>query len=120
MRHASIELSDYRSIRVGAGDIVYADPPYAQTTPYEAVKPFSTDEFWVVADAWVDAGATVLVSEHVAPDSWHCAWSKPTPAYLRGDQSVEFRTESVFIKTPAGTDFFAAGVSRIEKMEISL
>jgi DNA adenine methylase len=63
---------DYRDISVAKGDTIYADPPYAETTSYST--PFDNSEFWEVADAWVNGGANVFVSEYSAPKSWDCVW----------------------------------------------
>lgn len=96
MAHAEVGLADFRSVEVTDADVVYADPPYAGTTPYSGVAPFDTEAFWETAEKWAASGAVVLVSEHSAPAPWVRVWSKDTPAYLRGDQSRAFRTESVF------------------------
>ncbi|MEV4939608.1 DNA adenine methylase [Streptomyces zaomyceticus] len=97
LRNATVTLADYRDVLVPRDAVVYADPPYAGTTGYEAADPFDTAEFWKTAEGWATGGATVLVSEHCAPAPWVRVWEKPYASYLRGDQKPGFRTEAVFM-----------------------
>ena len=63
---------DYRRIRFRAGDVVYADPPYAGTQRYNT-EPFDTAAFW----DWVRARPfPVFVSEYAAPDDFAPIWCK--------------------------------------------
>jgi DNA adenine methylase len=97
MRHASVELVDYRNLRVGRGCVVYADPPYEGVADYGAAGPFDSVEFWDVAAGWVGDGASVLVSEHSAPPGWVQVWSGDLPLYLRGtEQTPSGRTERLW------------------------
>ncbi len=55
---------------VDAGTVVYCDPPYAGTEPYDGVGRFDHDRFWRVMERWAMRGAVVLVSEYRAPEGW--------------------------------------------------
>lgn len=51
--------------------LVYADPPYANTTFYGAFKGFDHDLFWETARQW-SKNNTVIISEYSAPDDFVC------------------------------------------------
>lgn len=66
-----VKCACYLEVEVGAGDVVYCDPPYADTEPYRWLgKSFCSYEFWGRAAEWVRAGAEVIVSEESAPNNW--------------------------------------------------
>lgn len=77
LRGVEIRLSDYRALSdvIGPDTVVYADPPYANTTGYSATGSFDHEEFWRTMDEWVERGARVLVSEFQAPSHWREVWS---------------------------------------------
>jgi DNA adenine methylase len=79
--------------------LIYADPPYAGTTGYSAVKfPFSTVEFWQQVRKWAYDGHTVIVSEYAAPDDFECIVEMPTATEIRtADNGRESRTERLFM-----------------------
>jgi DNA adenine methylase len=62
--------SDFSSIGVAPGDVVYCDPPYKDTMRYKGVPTFHSDAFWTWCDEAVDLGAKVYVSEVQAPPHW--------------------------------------------------
>ena len=63
---------DYRDVEIAAGDVVYADPPYAGTQRYNTGG-FDTSAFW----AWVQTRSfPVFVSEYHAPEGFTPIWSK--------------------------------------------
>ena len=98
MRNASVDLLDYRAIRVVGDEVIYCDPPYAGTTGYNDTEPFDSEAFWSTAECWASLGAVVFVSEYEAPDGWSEVWQKPMPNYLRGDsQKAGQRTERLFV-----------------------
>lgn len=76
MKGAVLISRDYRDHWVDSGTVVYADPPYAGTSGYEAAGSFDTAEFWKTMDSWHDIGALVIVSEYSAPDNWSPVWEK--------------------------------------------
>ena len=69
---AAIVAQDYQQAVPRRGDVVYADPPYAQTTGYGVA--FDHVLFWATMDKWVSRGATVFVSEYRAPQHWRSVW----------------------------------------------
>ena len=63
---------DYRAVDFHAGDVVYADPPYAGTQRYNTA-PFDNAAFWT----WVQSRAfPVFVSEYHAPEGFTPIWCK--------------------------------------------
>lgn len=105
LQNAVFIISDYRHLNIGDGDVVYCDPPYANTSGY-TVGDFDSDAFWSVARGWHKMGAAVFVSEYTAPDDWaplhsceHARCIKDTP---RAASSVQV-TEHLFIHR----DYFA-------------
>jgi len=71
LRKATITCMDYRQHTPDKNTIVYADPPYRDTTQYS--NSFDSDIFWNTMDKWAKRGTTVIVSEQVAPS--HCSSS---------------------------------------------
>lgn len=67
---------DYRDVEIPLGSVIYADPPYAGTTPYKGVEPFDSAAFWVYMRRLASEGHTVFVSECTAPDDIECVWEK--------------------------------------------
>lgn len=73
----------YETLEVRPGDVVYCDPPYAETTGYKTGA-FDTPRFWAITQAWAEAGANVFVSEYQAPEGWDVVWSKEQTISLNG------------------------------------
>ncbi len=65
---------NYTEFKHEDGDVVYCDPPYANTHQdcYD-VNGFDTESFWEWART---RDYTVYVSEYVAPDDFTCIWEK--------------------------------------------
>lgn len=88
----------YYDVQLQYGDIVYCDPPYANTsTPY--VGTFDSVLFW----QWVMDNrnkALFFISEYTAPDYVPCVWSKDTRlrSNVKGynDKNVK-RVEKLFM-----------------------
>lgn len=98
MSNVTFALADYSWVPVEKGDVVYADPPYANTTGY-ATK-FSSEDFWDVAQGWARSGATVFVSEYAAPPGWACVWELERTRDLKSDlRTSEKVVEKLFMKT---------------------
>ena len=68
MKNVVFYCRDYRSIEVASDDVVYADPPYSNTTGYGGS--FDSTGFWNTMASWIEVGAHVFVSEYVAPVPW--------------------------------------------------
>ena len=67
---------DYRQVEIPPHSIIYADPPYAGTTPYKGVEPFDSDAFWTYMRKLAGDGHLVFVSELTAPDDIEVVWQK--------------------------------------------
>jgi DNA adenine methylase len=92
----NVSLCDYRNIKPLAGDIVYADPPYANTTGYSGPV-FDSKEFWGVAALWRESGVHVYVSECSAPKYWFPVWSRTVSRTLKVDlKMAQNATESLY------------------------
>lgn len=52
--------------------LVYCDPPYVNTTKYDALGDFNHNVFWEQMRKWVKNGNTVVVSEYTAPNDFVC------------------------------------------------
>jgi DNA adenine methylase len=77
-------------------DLIYCDPPYANTTKCGVGKGFDSKLFWDWCRAVALRGITVLVTEFTAPDFAMEIWSKEKPADLRrGDNKG--MTERLFL-----------------------
>lgn len=84
----------YERLTPGAS-LVYCDPPYANTTGYNAVGDFDHVAFWERMRQWTRDGATVLVSEYTAPEDFRVVWSIETKTDMHGS-GRQGRTEKLF------------------------
>jgi DNA adenine methylase len=73
MTNVQFMREDYRFIAPQPGTVVYADPPYVETTGY--TDKFDSGEFWELMDFWVSNDMDVFVSEYIAPSGWIPIWS---------------------------------------------
>jgi len=90
--------ADYRDLSVNYGDVVYCDPPYADTTKY--TTPFNHDEFWRKCQEWRDNGAIVFVSEYSCPVGWDIVWeSHPICSSLTKQTGSKKAVERLFCGT---------------------
>lgn len=93
----------YEGLQVRPGDVIYADPPYADTTGYKTGD-FNTTHFWAIAESWVEAGATVFVSEYNAPEGWVPVWEKPVTISVNGGTTRDKKSvERLYIHQPLNT-----------------
>jgi DNA adenine methylase len=66
--------SDYKTINVGKGNVIYCDPPYKDTTDFYKMN-FDHEEFY----EWVRIASSsniVFVSEYHMPSDFKCVWKK--------------------------------------------
>ena len=95
LMNAEIICDDYRNVAIPHGAVVYADPPYANTTGYG--ERFDTDEFWVYMRLLAETGHTVFISELEAPKDFVCVWEKPFTRTLDRNKDNQFKvTEKLF------------------------
>ena len=92
-------LSDYLTLNIPNGSLVYCDPPYRGTTGYKFK--FNHDEFW----DWVrytSKNNKVFISEYTAPDDFYCLWEKNVKSSLTGDTGARSAVEKLFCLTHLG------------------
>lgn len=78
------------------GAVIYADPPYNNTTGYSGER-FDSAEFWRAMRLLADTGHTVFVSEQEAPPGIECIWEKPFTRTLDRNKGNQFTvTEKLF------------------------
>lgn len=97
MSNVTFRHDDYRLILPHTGDVVYCDPPYADTTGYRDA--FDSKAFWETMDSWHELGADVFVSEYQAPPHWECVYAveRARPLKSRLTNSVRV-TEKLFAR----------------------
>ena len=80
---------DYRDVDIPNGSIVYADPPYANTTTYQGQK-FDSEAFWEYMRQ-ISKNNQVFISEQTAPDDFECIWEKPFTRTLDRNKDNQFK-----------------------------
>lgn len=81
---------DYRELPMATtlNNMVYCDPPYANTKQYANSQNFDFDEFWETMRQWSKSNY-VLISGMYAPDDFVCIWQKPVSRSIRPtDKSI--------------------------------
>lgn len=89
---------DYREVELPDICIIYADPPYQNTTAgYGLSENFNSDEFWNYARE-VSKTHLMFISEQQAPDDFVCIWEKPFTRTMDRNKSNQFKvTEKLFV-----------------------
>lgn len=96
MENTDFICEDYQNVYIPKNAVVYADPPYANTTGYNKVK-FDSDEFWEYARQ-VSKTNLMFISEQIAPDDFIAIWEKPFTRTLDVNKNNQFKvTEKLFI-----------------------
>jgi DNA adenine methylase len=86
----------YTDITPYGNEVIYCDPPYADSTGY-STGDFDSGRFWDTIREWSELGAQVFVSEYSAPDDFECLWSKDLIVQVkRGDSQRHSNTEKLF------------------------
>ena len=92
----SLFCGDYRKLPIPPGAVIYADPPYDNTTGYNNER-FDSAEFWKAMRLLADTGHTVFISEQTAPPDFICVWEKPFTRTLDRNKGNQFKvTEKLF------------------------
>lgn len=86
----------YDEVEIPPNSIIYCDPPYADTTKYDAG--FDTTKFWEWCSQKVDEGHQVFVSEYKAPGGWVCVWEKQVNSSLTKQTGSKKAVERLFTK----------------------
>lgn len=87
--NAEFTCLDYRDVEIPDGSIVYADPPYANTTTYQGQK-FDSEAFWEYMRQ-ISKHSQVFISEQTAPDDFECIWEKPFTRTLDRNKDNQFK-----------------------------
>lgn len=90
----TFETSDYRDAYIPPKSIIYADPPYANTTKYK--DSFNHEEFFEWCRQKKQEGHTVFVSEYNAPEDFTCVWEKEVKMKLDVKSNTNKRVEKLF------------------------
>ena len=95
LKNAQFTCLDYRDVPIPKGAIVYADPPYENTTGYSLGK-FDSDEFWEYMRE-LSKEHIVLISEQTAPDDFERIWEQELTRILDVNKKNNFKiTEKLF------------------------
>lgn len=93
---AKFICKDYKEVKLPKGSIVYADPPYDNTTGYGKEK-FNSKEFWNYARE-ISKEHLMFISEQKAPEDFVSIWEKPFTRTLDVNKNNQFKvTEKLFI-----------------------
>lgn len=94
---AKIVCSSYQNVKIDSNCIVYCDPPYHGTKEYKASGGnFDHEEFWNIMEEWHNLGATVFVSEFIAPSGWRPLYTKARHSTL-DSKKTKSHTEKLFV-----------------------
>ena len=93
---AEFICKDYRDVELPDGCVVYADPPYNETTGYGKEK-FDSDVFWDYMRE-ISKNHIVFISEQNAPDDFIPIWERQLTRTLDVNKNNQFKaTEKLFV-----------------------
>lgn len=96
LQNATFLCLDYKDVEIPQGAIVYADPPYDNTTGY-SLGDFDSNEFWDYARKLSETNI-VLISEEKAPDDFVSIWHKEQKRMIDNvNKNIFTRTENLFV-----------------------
>lgn len=96
LQNATFLCLDYKDVEIPQGAIVYADPPYDNTTGY-SLGDFDSNEFWNYARRLSETNI-VLVSEEKAPDDFVSIWHKEQKRMIDNvNKNIFTKTENLFV-----------------------
>lgn len=96
----SFTCGDYTSVKVRAGSVVYADPPYDGTTGY-STGAFDSEIFWRFARNLSEKGCSVFISEERGPIWATVVWERPLRRWADNKNGNTFiATEKLFYLPP--------------------
>lgn len=75
LKYAEFLNLDYKDVEIPKGSVIYADPPYKDTTMYGSKLKFDSEEFWDYMRK-ISIDNFVFISEEQAPDDFECIWEK--------------------------------------------
>ena len=97
MKNTDLRCCSFVELNPEPGSVVYADPPYANTTGY--FRDFDHELFWTTMRMWTDRGVEVFVSEYVAPIGWQPIWERSHRQFVSKSARVQ-TTERLFVFKP--------------------
>ena len=96
LQDAEFICMDYRDVPLPDGCVIYADPPYDNTTGYGKEK-FNSKEFWDYARE-ISQNHIMFISEQTAPEDFVSIWEKPFTRTLDVNKNNLFQvTEKLFV-----------------------
>lgn len=96
LQNATFLCLDYKDVEIPQGAIVYADPPYDNTTGY-SLGDFDSNEFWGYVCKLSETNI-VLISEEKAPDDFVSIWHKEQKRMIDNvNKNIFTRTENLFV-----------------------
>ena len=96
LTNAKFICKDYRDVELSDNCVIYADPPYNNTTGYGKEK-FNSSEFWQYARK-ASKNHLMFISELTAPDDFVVIWEKPFTRMLDVNKSNQFKvTEKLYV-----------------------
>lgn len=96
IKDVSFVSHSYTSLLPLNYDIIYCDPPYEGTTPYDFTPKFDHVQFWKIMREWSKTN-TVLISSYSAPEDFTVVWEKQTRTDLRNKDGQHIpRVEKLF------------------------
>lgn len=96
LTNAEFICKDYRDVQLPDNCVIYADPPYNNTTGYGKEK-FNSSEFWEYARN-ISKNHLMFISEQTAPDDFVAIWEKPFTRTLDVNKANQFKvTEKLYV-----------------------
>lgn len=96
LQNATFTCKDYRDVELPQDCVIYADPPYNNTTGYGREK-FDSEKFWEYARG-VSKNHLMFISEQTAPADFVTVWERPFTRTLDVNKQNQFKvTEKLFI-----------------------
>ena len=97
LMNAEFTCKDYREIEIPSGSLVYADPPYENSTKYNNSKDFDHKAFWEYMRQ-ISKDNYVFISEQQAPEDFISVWSKPLKRILDvNKENIFTANENLFV-----------------------
>ena len=96
LKDAVFTCLDYRKVDLPEGSVIYADPPYHETTQYNG-ETFNTNKFWQYSRE-TSQTHLMFISELKAPDDFIPIWSKELIRTLDKNKGNYFKsTEYLYV-----------------------
>ena len=88
--------SPYDKLDIPENSIIYADPPYKNTTKYDAVDEFDHEKFYNWCRLMKSKGYKIYVSEYNMPDDFKCIWEKDLKITVAKDSNNKVAVEKLW------------------------